>query len=328
MTIEFFTGFEGCNATAQITTLLNGSSFAGYPYYSSTGGFDNGKSVRQVNSSIYYWINFASSAKTKVVGFHLRGALSAVLNSVACSIATFNGPDIRIFLYSNTIRVFRGTTQIADTGVGLDANLHHVEVKLFSDASVGTCQIKIDGSLIYDGSGLDTGGSDITSVSFGSANSSDTYRDNIFLADDWQGELKSYLLKPNSDTSVSWTPSAGSDNYAMVDDVGHDGDTTYVETNVLNNVDLYGFENISTDVTVKAAAINVVARKLDVGDRAIKQTARQDATDYLLNEIVLATGYPSTNGSAQRQVLNLCPDGTAWTPAKLNAIDWGVKVTT
>jgi hypothetical protein len=148
----------------------------------------------------------------------------------------------------------------------------------------------------------------------------------MFIADDWQGELRSYLLQPASDVAAGFTPLSGTDNFAMVDDTGQDDDLTYVASSTVDTLDLYGYGNIDTHTIIKAVSVVTVAKKMDAGARSIQHVARQDATDYPLDEFALATAYPATAGTAMAEVLDAAPDASAWTPTILNGISWGFKV--
>lgn len=327
MAIEFFTGFEGCGQTSDVQSFFDSVYDTSRPAYSATGGHGNGKSARTASSVGYFTIN-TSAAKTKVVGFHISGAGTSNYTGVAPELALirFSGPDITVWNTSSGFDIRRGATQIATDATYIGTALTHVEIKIFSDATAGTVQIKINGVLVVDESGLNTDGSNITGIYFGCCNNNNQYYDNIFIADDWQGELISYLLQPTSDTAVEFTRSAGAANYALVDDAAQDGDTTYVESNTLNHEDLYGYSDIATTAVIKAVSIVTVAKRTDATARSIQHVARQGATDYDLDTFVLADAYPAAVQTGQFEVLGAAPDTSAWTPTILNAMSFGFKV--
>ena len=326
MAIDFFTGFEGCGQTSDVQALLYQVHDATRPSYSATGGYANGKCVK-MNSSYRAFFQVCTHAKTKVFGFHVRYASTRnyTVTTAYCLVA-FGGPNIQIWNTSSGLDIRHGSTQIATGSSFVGPGLTHVEVKVFSNATTGTVQVKINGVLVVDASGLDTDGADITNAYFGTAYNEDTCYDNIFIADDWQGELTSCLLQPTSDTAVEFTPSAGTDNFALVDDAAQDGDTTYVESNTLNHEDLYGYSDIATDAVIKAVSIVTVAKRTDATARSIQHVARQGATDYDLDTFVLADAYPAAANAGQFEVLDAAPDASAWTPTILNAMSFGFKV--
>lgn len=323
MGLEFFTGFEGCGSDADVLALFD----AGLGVtYASSGGYLNSKWIRIPNYDGYLRAD-VPAGKTKVAGVHVYNSNQGQNNSDARNFMRFYGPDIRIFNYSSGILIYRGTTQIAQaSGVVISSALTHVEIKVFSDASAGTVDIKINGASVYSGTGLNTGGADITGVHIGSQDYNNCYYDNFHIATDWMGELKSVLLSPTSDTATSdFTPSEGVDNYAMVDDTTQDGDTTYVSSSTTGHKDYYNYADVDTGYTVKGVTVVTVARKIDVGAKSVLVKATQDSTEYEVGETTLTTTYPDNVSTGSVFTLGSCPDTTAWTPAKLNAITWGFE---
>lgn len=323
MAIEFFTGFEGCGSSNDILTLIT-SVPSNSISYDATNGFDNSKCI-QTGENACFTIN-CTSGKTKTVGFHIKNITKLADTSAYKSICYFIGPDIRICNYSDYIRVYRGTTLLYTSNTFVPSTITHVEVKVFSDGSAGTVAMKINDVQIFSESSLNTNGADITAIGFGSPNNS-SYRDNIYIADDFQGELISVFCKPSADDSVQFTPSTGSDNYALVDDTGQDGDTTYVESSTVGHKDIYEFEDIPSGKTIVAATLVTVARKDDAGTRTLQTLSVQDSTERDAgSEYTLATGYPTATTTAIRTTLATCPDSTAWDNTKFNACKWGFKI--
>jgi len=277
--------------------------------------------------------NLVTATKTIVVGFHIKSSIASESeNPGSRYMVQFIGPGVQIYNTQSGFRLVRSGDIISSAGLHawLNTAIHHVEIKFFSSATAGTIDVKVDGLLVWSDSGLNTGGQDITSITFGPA--SDTYEscyyDNIFISDDWEGELASYLIKPESDDSVQWTPSTGVDNYAMVDDDAQDGDSTYVETTTAGRKDIYEFEDVpGTVTTINAVSLVLVAKKVDPsGLTQVQMLSVQDSTERNAGDAVtLTNAYPSVPLDAKYRILTTCPDGTAWTPAKLNAIKWGFE---
>ena len=323
MAIEFFTGFEGCGVTADVQTFVT----SGDASYSATGGYNNGKCLSQSSS----FNKDCTAALTKCVGFHLYNFYPSVyttnanLHLVRFTIA---GSYIRVFnTPSDGITVYKDASLLGTIGSGnvFDSGLHHVQIKVVNHASAGSVEIKIDGVTVGTLTSLAISSDNITSLTFGSGNNTVKY-DNLYIADDFLGEIYSVLCSPTSDSSVQFTPSAGS-NYACVDDSAQDGDTTYVESSTVGNKDLYGFGDVATSgISVKVATLVTVARKDDAGARTLTPIAKQDSTEYDQTTITLTTSYPSTLNSGKINVLSTAPDSSAWTPTIFNAMTWGFKV--
>ena len=67
---------------------------------------------------------------------------------------------------------------------------------------------------------------------------------------------------PDGDEGVTWTPSSGSQNFAMVDEEVPDGDSSYVETESVGNIDQYGFQNAPSNLT-NINAVNANKSNID-----------------------------------------------------------------
>jgi hypothetical protein len=63
-----------------------------------------------------------------------------------------------------------------------------------------------------------------------------------------------------------------------------------------------------------------------VGDQPLKLIAKQGATEYELDTKYLTAVYPSVVLEGWLKTLDAAPDATPWTPAILNAIQWGFEI--
>ena len=144
------------------------------------------------------------------------------------------------------IEIRDGSNNVLDTGGTLTNNdIWYVVEVHWVIGETGTIEVKVDGEIDSSYSG---------DTRFGAAASVDEVRlsslgyfDDFAINDttgsvdnSWCGAGKVYYMPAASDTSTQWTPSAGSDNYAMVDEAPHDSDTTYVQTATNGHTDVYG----------------------------------------------------------------------------------------
>jgi hypothetical protein len=320
MTIEFFTGFEGCGSGADVTGFFDYQVYLGLH---TTGGYDNSRCGYINNRGARFYKNI-TACKTVCTGMHVTGLGTESGWDDYDPIYKFTvGSDlIRVKNESTGIKVYRGGTVIASYGTPISSSQNHIEFKLFSDATAGTVQLKLNGILVIDEDSLDTDGGDITQILWGCTYTDPVYWDNIFIADDWQGILISVLCQPTSDSAVDFTPSTGTDNYAMVDEVAQDGDTTYVESETVGNKDLYGYEDVTTGYDVVAVCVATTSKKDDAAAKGLQVIANQDSTDYDIGSAVAL----SETYEREINILNLAPDGTAWTKTKFDAITWGFEV--
>lgn len=332
-TLEWSQGFEGCESDGGVRALFDQYSRISY---SSSNGWDNEKCIRfdsGVGYNPYVAINCVE-AKTKCVGCHVRDLNT---NDYSTSVTehlfrfTIGGSYIRVFNTTTGIKIYRDSTLIASSvteSTLITTNLHHIEFKLFSDASTGTIGFKIDGvSVEFDNdSSLNTGGDDISVCLFApnGYHANSVYMDNMFIADDWIGELKHLKREAISDVSVDFTPSSGSDNYAMIET--DNGDTDYNSSDTVGHKDLFEHEVLPSGIDVLAVTQHIVGRKDDVGTRAIQLTAREDSTDYDGDEFTLAADYPSLATEGQYQIHTTTPAGAALSKATVDPVYWGYEV--
>lgn len=333
--IEFFTGFEGCSSDNDVLSLLNGYRVG----YRANGGFNNSKCCEGKNPTLIIRPRARITKNTVpkreiTVGLHYvhnrYNSISEDGDDPSRMVFRFTvgGSSIRVYNNTDGLRVYRDTTLIASTtdyiSVGV---LRHVEFKCVVHLTEGYVGIKLDGVLVLEEENLNTLNDDITQIQIGMLyhhHDSPNRADNIFIADDWQGELKSHLILPTADDVVQFTPSAGTDNYALLQT--NDGDTSYVSSDVIDEQDLYEFGPDLGMFEVHAVSIVAVARKDDVGARDLQTVVEYDGIAYDLESFNLPTSYPSAVGTAQMQCLDEAPNAAAWSPILINAMKAGFKV--
>lgn len=126
----------------------------------------------------------------------------------------------------------------------------------------------------------------------------------------------------NGDSAVSMTPSSGATNYLMVDDVGADGDATYVETATPNAQDLYDVVNLGFG----PSAINAVLGKAvwenpNPGTANGRVIAKNGATQTNGSSIILPSTYRTT-----MQVFPTDPNtAAAWTQGGFDTAKFGAQ---
>ena len=341
MPVEFFTGFEGCGSDGDVRSFFDAihsySPTVGNVSYNATEGFEGGKCIRiyashaiGAHGSRVYATKNCTPALTKTAGFHVRRIGSVNYYNVTHdgAVVAFMGPDIGIYYHDGSFKIYRGSTEIATHAVAISVGLHHIEVKVEIDDTAGYVGIKLDGTLVYENSALNTGNANITGVRFSrnnftGSNDARVY-DNIFIADDWQGELKSHLLLPTADGAVEFTPSAGSDNYALLQ--SNDGNTSYVESDVVDEQDMYEFGPDLGMFEVHAVSIVSVARKTDVGARNLQVVMEYDGVEHDLTNHSLSESFPSGAAAGLVQCHGEPPAGGEWSPILLNSMLAGFKV--
>lgn len=239
------------------------------------------------------------------------------------------GMNVRL-LSTNEFQVRRGTTVIASTTTEavLDAWVY-IEFKVVTHDSTGSYELRKNGVSILSGSGVDTkngsgGGSGYhATVRMHSAASLMKF-DDVYIDDSaFHGDRKVITIFPNAaGDDADFTPSSGS-NYQAVDDVPHDGDTSYVESATTDHQDLYGVPTPSPILGVDGVQHNVVCRKTDATDFDIKPVCKSGATESVDSAQVV----DSTTYTTKRRILENDPDtASAWDAAGIGAAQFGYRV--
>jgi hypothetical protein len=195
----------------------------------------------------------------------------------------------------------------------------------------GSVEIKVNGVTVASETGVNTGTSGIDNIYLqsgnGTADSSNLIQyDDLYVRDDLTalGPSRVDTLRPSADTAQKdWTPSTGSDNYAMVDDDSYD-DTTYVSAATVGDKDLYDFGALAFDPeTIHAVQALYTASKDDVTARTVRSTIVSGATTA--NGATVAPG--DTGFTVYTDIYETDPaTSAAWDTAGVNALQAGIEV--
>ncbi len=145
----------------------------------------------------------------------------------------------------------------------------------------------------------------------------------------WLGLGGVFYLEPVADgDQTDWTPSSGTVNYAMVDDIPPDNATTYNQAVTPGEIDLY----VVDDCPEYVAAINLVqvvyrATLATSGYNKITDLVKVDGTVYAGSESTIVWITP-TFGYYQGTTHYLNPaTGTVWGTAEVNGMQAGMEIT-
>jgi hypothetical protein len=244
---------------------------------------------------------------------------------------------------AGALRVYRSSngTSLGESSTGLiePNKWYYLELKCtHANSPSGSFEVHLDGANVVDDTGIDALNSAIpdTVRLTGRSTTSNTQNadfDDFYVLtttgspDDFLGPRHVYTIFPTgAGDSTQFTPNTGN-NWAAVDDNGHDTNTTYIESNVENNKDLYAFGDLSgTVVGITAAAVYGIVTKTDVSAFDFIGVAKSngdeaDAAPDLVN--------PSSAGTyeAAAGIFLTDPDtASAWTQSGINAAQFGLKV--
>ena len=265
-------------------------------------------------------------------------------------VAANNQPQITIACEGITGRVRVTNGQIGGTFLAESTAAHfaagvytHVEAFVTIDNGVGAVEVRINGNTtpVINISGVDTQSQSTNEIALvllgniATGGSVALYRfDNFFVRDTtgpvnngFLGERRVETVVPNADTATEqWTPSTGADSFAMVDEIGPDDDTTYLESSTGGNRTVLDTANLAdTTGTTRAVAVMSRARKTDAQNRTYRVGVRSGASETQSGDISSDTSYTYDG----YMIANQDPNGTiAWTPANAQSAQIAIEDTT
>lgn len=239
-------------------------------------------------------------------------------------------------LSSGQLQVRAGSvigSSLADSGTNLLSQdvAYHIEMKVGLHASTGTIEVRVNGVVWINATGLNTlqsqtvGQVGLGAGNYASGQSVDMYWDNFYIWDgtgsvnnDFVGECVVETLFPNADTAdADWTKSSGSDGYNLINDVPANI-SNYIEAANVGDESIFECTNLSTTAySIKGVMAAVNAQKTTAGASTIEIGVETN------NVQSMSAGQALTQGSLtyRNHVVQLNPDtGVAWTPSEVNAI--------
>jgi hypothetical protein len=218
---------------------------------------------------------------------------------------------------------------------------NYIEFRYLVHDSTGQIEVKIDGVQVLNLTGLDTrnGGAaaQCTDVSI-HAQWSSTSREQTYLVDDiyvvttgagtrttFLGPGKIEAIWPNAEgTNIDFTPSAGTDNSALIDENPTD-DTDYNESSTTGHYDLFDATTISTITGgIKGIQVNVDAKisdatTYDMFPTIYAGTTQDDGTTETISE--------QTDWQTEYSLWAENPDtATDWTTGDIGSLEIGYEV--
>lgn len=186
---------------------------------------------------------------------------------------------------------------------------HHIEMRVFHDATNGTIEVRVDGVTRINAIDVDTGanacgqiwiGSTINTV-LGGGDEPAANLDNFAVWDtngtavnDFIGNKSVFFYTPNQDTAAAdFLPSAASAmGFEMIDDAVPDDDTTYIYSATPGEVSEFDLEDGDASITSIAAVMLIGrSRKTDSGDGNVQMSLISGASVGAGADNPLSTGY-------------------------------------
>ncbi len=227
-----------------------------------------------------------------------------------------------------------GTAYGTTAGLGLVANTwYYLELKVKCHATAGEYDLHVDGTSVLSGTGLNT--------KIGSHLYHDRFRlqgfynnpifDDLYFLDstgatcnNFLGQMRIETLSPDgAGDSTEFTPDSGS-NYARVNGVIADDDTSYVETNQSNYKDLYTYASLAgISNGIVGVVVNTMCKQSDAASFDLKTLCSTGATESA------DAGQPvqSFTYLNKRRILELDPDTeSGWTVEGVNGAQFGFQL--
>jgi len=327
----------GAAGNATINAVGRNSTSAARIAYSG-GGNANGPNIASRTLPV--------SGATVIMGaaVSVSTLLAAARNGI---FVVYDGTTAQLAVKVNsdgTLSVLRGDTAtgtvLGTTSSGISTgSFFYIEFKALIDPTVGTYEIKINGTSALSGSGANTRNSSAsqwTRVGLGkeggntpgaSANIDidDFYvcdgsgaNNNTYLGD---VRVKAQLPSTGNGTNADFTCSTGTDHGALVDETTPNT-SDYNSSSTVNHRDTYNFATLGLSGTVKAVQTSLYTAKSDAGTRTVAPVHRISGANYDGTTVSLGTSF-----TYQLQVYETSPaTAAAWTTTEINAAETGIKL--
>lgn len=251
--------------------------------------------------------------------------------SINCGIRRGNDGSIEIY-NANGSKVASSAASLISGNI-----YYYIEFKVFCDNTVGYAAVRINGVPAVSVSSIDTypNAGYANEARWKAQASEKNYFDDLLIITgdgsvdetrDWIGnDSRMRVLKGNADTVQSeWDRSAGSVNYSLLNENipgGHDGDSSYIETDTIDAETRIGCEDMPSDSRPLAVSSVSAAKETEANGTILQHTLKSGSSTYA-DDVSLTTGY-----KVNHRIRELDPDGDVpWTVAKVNALGLGAKL--
>lgn len=248
----------------------------------------------------------------------------------------------QIALFYNSSRQLtiarNGTTLATSTNTFTAGTWYHIELKTKIDPSVGTYEVRVNGSAtnwIPAATGANTRASSNSScnnVGISTyANTSVYAIKSVYVLDttgsvanDFLGVCKITTLHPSGAGNYAQNIASTGSNFSATSKRVIDLDNSYVACGAVNNKDTYKFEDApASGGSIFAVQHTVLARQDGAASRSFSPMARVSSTDYVSSTV----WYPGSGYLYFVDPLTVNPNTNAqWTNTELAGAEFGYKV--
>ncbi|MCK5433581.1 MAG: hypothetical protein KAJ03_12610 [Gammaproteobacteria bacterium] len=284
MTNRYIDGFD-FYSTAQLADLGWTATSTGITIDTGTGRTADAMKVTSESAQVNSVYRDFDNQANWTVGFAFKCSALPTINSIILKVMDGASDQVDLYLMTDgTLEVRRNAAVLGTTTTALIAGtFYYLEFEVIINNASGTIQIDIDQATALTLNTLDTqetGNATASRIEFqiNQDNNWNYLIDDLYINDGVSGlnngilgDQQVILKVPVSDGAASlWTPSSGTDHFAMVDETPHDSDTTTLTDQTLGNRELFNHTAVTEDIiTVNAVQLTVIAKKTGAGPRSL-----------------------------------------------------------
>lgn len=329
MSLLFFDGFDHY-ATAQMAAKWNidGGSIVAF-------GRNGGNCAR---GPLGAYRSVPASGTTYIVGAAIKPRSAVAGQRIFEVMQGATDSDLQCYLRINADLTLSfldgaGVAWTSSWNATLD-NWYYIELKVVLDNSVGTAEVRVDGTAVINKTSIDTQGRATATWAGLRITQGNCDVDDLYLCDgsgsinnDFLGDCRVEALLPQTDAvtagfNAGLTPSTGSDHGALVDEVTPNGDTDYNKGATAGLKDTYNFPNMASTGDIKGVQVLLYVRKTDQVTKTLRPVVRHAGTDYPGTTVTAAIGF-----EYKRQLYETNPGTSAvFTGSDVNSLQAGGEV--
>lgn len=325
MSLLFFDGFDHLTTTAQLGLKYDDPALTSC----ETLGRDGGGALRCHGQKATKLLS--TSSDTAIVGLAINSPSNTEF------LYMYNGTNFISIATSGTSAVtmvsVAGTISSSEGILAKDL-YNYVELKTVYHETTGSIEVKVNGEVIFNETGLNTINSDEVSCSkvmFGASAYIINHVDDLYICDgegttnnDFLGDVRVKTLYADADGSFSdFTPLTPGDHYPMVNSTTFD-DTTYVSSNNVGDKELFSMDPAISSEEIFGLQVTTANEKLSGGTITTRSLMVSGGTPTE-TEGETIYGAPYTKGDCR--IFEKEPiDDVPWTSTIIDSCEFGIKV--
>lgn len=283
------------------------------------------------NPKIYLSRYDATQSDTWIMGFAFKFSDASSLTGIIWEAV----PSVlRLYSAKGSLRLYTSDWTESVNYTLKPNRWYYIEIKVYFHTTLGTVEIRINGQTVYTTTNKDT---ENTSYTTGGVfqlylPESQCAFDDVYICDDtgsynndFLGPIKVETLRPDGDDgSQNWTPSAGGDHYALVDNANMWETGDYIEANGANIDDLWTYAALSKITGTIQGVQLITSVWTDTGLPQVLEAICDSGTTV---DYANARGVGvDTNPIPYEVIWETDPDtDNAWTISGINNASFGVR---